>query len=151
MRVDGTACAVMTRRAHDLDVTLFRATPDRDPVTVAVGPRGTMALTTDAAALHARFSDAGRLLRVCLAEVTVFRFDGTVPVTLTCPMPIADLDVRLDAAGTPVVSTTSRRDDVAVSVEGSYPSRTEGNGPPARPPVPAVRLPCVESPASPTR
>src|SRR5918993_798367 len=114
---------------------------------VTIGPRDTLALTTDAAALHARFSDAGQLLRVCLAEATVFRFDGTAPVTVTCPTPIADLDVRLDAAGTPLVSTSSRRDDVAVSVEGSPPSRTEGNGRPARQPVPAVRMPCVESPA----
>jgi hypothetical protein len=151
MHVDGTACAVMTRRAHDVDVTLFRATRDRDPLTVAAGPRGTVALTTDAAALHARFSDAGRLLRVCLAEATVFRFDGTAPVTLTCPTPIADLDLRLDAAGTPVISTSCRRDDVAVTVDGSSPSDATGNGPPARPFVPAVRMPCVESPASPTR
>jgi hypothetical protein len=151
MRVDGTACAVMTRRAGDVDVTLFRATRDRDPLTVAIGPRDTMALTTDAAALHARLSDAGQLLRVCLAEATVFRFDGTAPVTVTCPTPIADLDVRLDAAGTPLIWTSCRRDDVSVSVEGSGLSRTKGNGPLARQPVPAVRMPCVESPASPTR
>jgi hypothetical protein len=118
---------------------------------VDIAPRGTMALTTDAAALHARFSEAGGLLRVCLVDATVFRFEGAAPVTVTCPAPIADIDVRMDAAGSPLVTTSGGRDDVSVARDRSYPPRTAGNGPPARQPVSAVRMPCVESPASPTR
>ena len=65
-----------------------------------------MAITTDAAALHARISNAGRLERVCLVDATVFRFDGTAPVTITCP----DADrptwtCAWIAAGDPVVAT----------------------------------------------
>ena len=37
---------------------------------MAVEPRGSIAITTDAAALHARISNAGRLERVCLVDAT---------------------------------------------------------------------------------
>jgi hypothetical protein len=122
----GDACAVLTRRAHHIELTLLRATRDRDFVTAAAGPRSTLAITTDAAALHARISDAGQLQRVCLLDATVFRFDGAPPVTITCPAPVADLDVRLDGGGAPVVSSTSADAGYAIAVdEPSAPVRQE--------------------------
>jgi len=129
-----SACAVLTRRTRHVEVTVLRASRDRDTVTVAIEPRGSVALTTDAAAVHARISVTGRLERVCLVDATVFRFDGTVPVTITSPSPLVDLDVRLDEGQAPVIATTSPRHDLAIS-QDRPPRRHAGHAPPIERPV----------------
>jgi len=86
-------------------------------VSIVVEPRGTTAITTDAAALHARISNAGRLERVCVVDMTVFRFDGTAPVTITSPKPIRDADVSLDRGGDPVVATTGTGAELSISLD----------------------------------
>jgi hypothetical protein len=113
----GSGCAVLTRRERHADVTFFRTKRERDTVSIVVEPRGTTAITTDAAALHARISNAGRLERVCLVDVTVFRFDGTAPVTITSPKPIRDADVSLDRGGDPVVATTGTGAELSISLD----------------------------------
>ena len=113
----GSACAVLTRRERHLDVTFFRTRRERDTVSIVVEPRGTIAITTDAAALHARISNAGRLERVCLVDATVFRFDGTAPVTITSPKPVRDADVSLDRSGDPVVATAGTGADLSISLD----------------------------------
>jgi hypothetical protein len=147
----GSACAVLTRRAGHAELTLFRATRERDTLTVAVEPRGTVALTTDAAALHARISNAGRLERVCLVDATVVHFDGAAPVTITCPGAIVEVDVRFDQGGAPVVATAHPTGDLAISFDAPSRPRAAGGAPFAAQPDLPQRMPCVESPASPTR
>jgi hypothetical protein len=109
-----SACAVLTRHAQHGELTLFRATREREMVTVELEPRGSMAITTDAAALHARISTAGRLERVCLVDATVCRFDGPTPVTITCPAPIPEVDVRLGDGGPPVLSSAHSLRDLSI-------------------------------------
>ncbi len=144
-----SACAVLTRRAHHREVTIFRAGAERDTVTVAIEPRGSVALTSDAAALHARISHAGRLERVCLVDATIVRFDGTVPVTISCSSPIAEMDVRLDEGGAPVIKTAHPHGDVAIAHDTAPPPH-HGAPLPVQP-IFQQRNACVESPASPTR
>jgi hypothetical protein len=111
----GSACGVLTRRERHVDVTFFRTRRERDTVSIVVEPRGTLAITTDATALHARISNAGRLERVCLVDATVFRFDGPAPVTITSPTPVRDVDVSLDRSGNHVVSTAGAGADLRIS------------------------------------
>jgi len=113
----GGGCAVLTRRARHLEVTLFRTTPERETVSVVIEPRGTVAITTDAAALHARISTGGRLERVCIVDATVFRFEGTIPVTITSPEPVADADVSLHRSGGHVIAAAGAPADLTISLD----------------------------------
>jgi hypothetical protein len=113
----GSACAVLTRHARGAEVTMFRAGRERDTLTVGVEPRGGIALTTDAAALHARISNRGRLERVCLVDATFFRLDGPASVTIASATPVPDLDVRVESGAAPVVTTTRPCSDLTISLE----------------------------------
>ena len=110
-----------------------------------------MAITTDAAALHARVSNTGRLERVCLVDGTVCRFDGAAPVTITDPGGMADLEVRFDQEGAPVVATSRPREGLTITLDAQSRPRPGGDAPPVVQPVLQQRISCVESPASPTR
>ena len=123
----GLACAVLTRHARGAEVTMFRAGRERDTLTVGVEPRGGIALTTDAAALHVRISNGGRLERVCLVDATVFRLDGPAPVTIASVVPVADVDVRLEGGAAPVVTTTRPGADLTISLERPSTRGAAGN------------------------
>ena len=113
----GSACAVLMRQEGGAEVTIFRAGRERETLTVAVEPRGGIAVTTDAAALHVRISTGGRLERVCLVDATIFRFDGPAPVTIASAVPVPDVDVRLDDSAAPIVTTTRPGVDVTITLE----------------------------------
>jgi heparinase II/III-like protein len=108
-------CAVLNTTAAHLEVAAFRVPPARDPLTCALDDRGTSGFSTDAAAVYARTTRDGRLMRVLLVDATWFRYDGAQAVTISCDGS-TDVDVRLDC-GSPVIACTGLRDGVHLVVE----------------------------------
>jgi hypothetical protein len=131
---DASRCAVMTVGPTQLELTGFRTASEPDPVTLALDERGAVGLTTDAVAFHVRATRDGRLLHVQLVEATSFRFDGSEPVTISCPASV-DLDVRLDADGVPTLSSAGPTGQVRVRVERSQRNDSPRAALPARQPV----------------
>jgi hypothetical protein len=111
----GDPVAIRTRRGDVSDVTICRAAPSREMLTVALDSRHQHAIATDARLVHARVLEPGRITRLYLVDASVFRFDGAAPLTLTTASPIADLAVDLPAGGEPVLQSSVEGLEVSLS------------------------------------
>ena len=145
-----SACAVLTRRTRHLEVTVLRASREsrhRDGGDRAARQRGTHDRRGRCPRAHLRNRTAGtRVPRRC--DGIPIRWGR--PVTIASPSPVVDLDVRLEEGRAPVIATTSPLtilDLAGPSVQ--TPRRARATRRTTR--VAAVRMSCVESPASPTR
>jgi hypothetical protein len=130
---DGDRCAVLTTTAAHFEVAAFRVRAARDPITCALDDRGRFGLTTDAAAVHARVTRDGRLMRVQIVDATWFRYDGPEAVTISCDGS-RDVDVRLDG-GSPVVMSIGAPEGVHVRVEPARVNDAGTTSPQMREPV----------------
>jgi hypothetical protein len=139
------AAAATTRHEEGRTISLFRARAG-EAVTVLVDRRRGHAITTDARALHTRLTESGHLELACLVDASFMRLEGPDPVTITAGAPVADLLVRIPAAGEPVVTSAAGARDVAVLVDRTLAGRGGGSRASA-----GVRTSCVESPALPIR
>jgi hypothetical protein len=137
--------AATTRSEGGRTFSLFRARAG-DTVTVLVDRRRGHAITTDARALHTRLTGSGHLELACLVDASFMRLEGPDPVTITAGAPVADLLVRIPAAGEPAVSSAAGARDVAVLVDRTLADRGAGARAGA-----GVKTSCVESPALPIR
>jgi hypothetical protein len=121
----GDPVAICTRRGDVADVTMCRAEPSREMITTAMDSRHERAITTDARLVHARVLEPGRIDRLYLADLTVFRFDGTESLTLTTGSPIADLAVTLPRGGEPVLESSVDGIDVSLCLTARGRRETE--------------------------
>jgi hypothetical protein len=147
--VDGARCAVLTTTAAHYEVTAFRSPLTRDPMTYAIDDRGTLSLTTDAAAVHACATRDGCLTRVQIVDATWFRYDGAESVTISCAGS-ADLDVRLEG-GPPIIMSAGPREGVHVQVEAAGEETAAKQTLSGRVSRSGVRTTCVALPDSPIR
>jgi hypothetical protein len=87
-------------------------------ISTAFDSRQQRAITTDARLVHARVLEPGRIERLYLADVSVFRFDGAEPLTLTTTSRIPDLAVELRPGTEPVLESSEDGLEVSLSLTG---------------------------------
>jgi uncharacterized heparinase superfamily protein len=111
----GASLAVLHRRGSLTDVMLVRGHATRGVAAVVVDAERT--LTTDARVLHARLAASGALVRLCAVDASHVALDGRAPFALTAPRALADVAVRFDPHGTPIVESDDGAGDITLDID----------------------------------